>query len=141
MTAPLDPVPLQARFPNTSNLPTTTLLLEMLVVVYIVSALAYVTYGLRMYSRITSKQLGLGEQNGAVSDLGAFCGEGLTIEPYRGLVDDCRHGLLPVSVHKLCFLRTADPLQVFSIPLVSLQYFCMALLDLPAPREPLLRTA
>lgn len=135
MTATLDLVPLQARFSSTSNLPTTTLLLEMLAVVYIVSALAYVTYGLRMYSRITSKQLGLGKKNGAASDPDAFCVEGLTIESYRGLVDDCRHGLLPVCVQRLCFLRTADLVQMFSIPLVSLQYFCMALIHLRTPRE------
>ncbi|KAG8167137.1 hypothetical protein KVR01_002826 [Diaporthe batatas] len=53
------PVPLQARLPDTSSYPTTNLQVEMLAVVYLVSALAYTTYLLRMYTRITSKQLGL----------------------------------------------------------------------------------
>lgn len=59
--------PLEARLLDPSSFPTTALQVEMLVVVYLVSALAYVTYGLRMYSRITSKQLGLGKHKGLSS--------------------------------------------------------------------------
>lgn len=69
MTSPPDLTPLQARLLDTSLLPTTALQVEMLAVVYLISALAYVTYGLRMYSRITSKQLGLGKHKDPVFDL------------------------------------------------------------------------
>lgn len=61
MTSSPDLAPLEARLLDPSSFPTTALQVEMLVVVYLVSALAYVTYGLRMYSRITLKQLGLGK--------------------------------------------------------------------------------
>lgn len=128
---------------DTSPLPTTSLLFEMLVVVCLISGLSWVTYGLRMYSRITSKQLGLGKHNCAVFDLDIFCVGMLTIGLYRGLVDDCRHGLLPVAAQKSCFVQTAEVSQIFSIPLTCLQFLCTTLLAHPSevpPGEPSIRT-
>ncbi|POS74032.1 hypothetical protein DHEL01_v207574 [Diaporthe helianthi] len=59
MAVPSDLAPLQARLPDTSTYPSPPLQVGMLTVVYLVSALAYIAYSLRMYIRITSKQLGL----------------------------------------------------------------------------------
>lgn len=64
MTSSPDLAPVEARLLDPSTFPTTALQVEMLVVVYLISTLAYITYGLRMYSRITSKQLGLGKHKG-----------------------------------------------------------------------------
>lgn len=64
MTSSPDLAPVEARLLDPSTFPTTALQVEMLAVVYLISTLAYITYGLRMYNRITSKQLGLGKHRG-----------------------------------------------------------------------------
>lgn len=64
MTSPPDLAPLEARLLDPTTFPTTALQVEMLIVIYLISTLAYITYGLRMYSRVTSKQLGLGKHKG-----------------------------------------------------------------------------
>lgn len=57
---------LQARLPDPSKIPSNQLELEMLVTIFLTAALAYFTYGLRMYSRAMSKQIGLGKHGGPV---------------------------------------------------------------------------
>lgn len=65
MAGPVDLPFLQPRWEDISQIPTTQFQQAMLVVIYLVAAVAYITYGLRMYSRISSKQTGLGKNNGA----------------------------------------------------------------------------
>ncbi|KAL1882853.1 hypothetical protein Daus18300_000491 [Diaporthe australafricana] len=59
MAGPVDLPHLQARWEGVSQIPTTQFQQTMLVVIYLVAAVAYITYGLRMYSRVTAKQTGL----------------------------------------------------------------------------------
>ncbi|KAK2613378.1 hypothetical protein N8I77_000296 [Diaporthe amygdali] len=59
MAGPVDLPFLQPRWEDISQIPTTQFQQAMLVVIYLVAAVAYITYGLRMYSRISSKQTGL----------------------------------------------------------------------------------
>ncbi|KAG6361656.1 hypothetical protein INS49_009883 [Diaporthe citri] len=59
MAGPVDLPPLQTRWQDVSTIPTTHFQQTMLAVMYLVAAVAYLTYGLRMYSRISSKQTGL----------------------------------------------------------------------------------
>lgn len=88
---------LQARLADASQIPTTALQMEMLVAIFILAAIAYITFGLRMYSRIASKQVGLGKQMVKGIHSGASCMTVLTFRPsHRGLVDDCCHGSLPL---------------------------------------------
>ncbi|KAI3393106.1 hypothetical protein diail_4735 [Diaporthe ilicicola] len=59
MAGPVDVPYLQARWEDISRIPTTQFQQAMLVVIYVVAVVAYITYGLRMCSRITAKQTGL----------------------------------------------------------------------------------
>lgn len=52
---------LQARLADASQIPISQLSLHMLALTFLLAAFAYLTYGLRMYSRIVSKQVGLGK--------------------------------------------------------------------------------
>lgn len=61
MAGPVDLPHLQARWEGVSQIPTTQFQQTMMAVIYLVAAVAYITYGLRMYSRINSKQTGLGK--------------------------------------------------------------------------------
>ena len=61
MAGPVDLPLLQARWQDVGTIPTTRFQQTMLAVMYLVAAVAYLTYGLRMYSRISSKQTGLGK--------------------------------------------------------------------------------
>lgn len=51
----------QARSGDASQIPTNPFQQQMLAVIYVIAALAYIAYGLRMYSRISNKQTGLGK--------------------------------------------------------------------------------
>lgn len=65
---------IQSRFQDVNQIPTNRLQLEMLVTIYLTAALAYLTYGLRMYSRVTLRQIGLGKHDGADLNYdGFFC--------------------------------------------------------------------
>ncbi|KAG6353988.1 hypothetical protein INS49_004959 [Diaporthe citri] len=59
MTDQADIPLMQAGLPDPGKIPTSPLALEMLSTIYLTAAVAYITYGLRMYSRITSRQTGL----------------------------------------------------------------------------------
>lgn len=52
---------LQARLSDASQIPSSKLQVEMLVAIYLTAALAYLTYGLRIYSRFALGQIGLGK--------------------------------------------------------------------------------
>lgn len=67
---------LQARMPLTdlNQYPTSRFQVEMLVLIYFTATLAYCTYGLRIYSRFSTKQIGLGKYDGTKSDFSAFFG-------------------------------------------------------------------
>lgn len=126
---------LLARLADASQIPTTALQMEMLVAIFILAALAYVTYGLRMYSRIASKQVGLGKQTVKGIQFGASCMMVLTFRPsHRGLVDDCCHGSLPLVTRVLCYSNALHVSQMNSVALVSWQYFCTPIL--PSPDRP-----
>ncbi|KAI7782625.1 hypothetical protein LA080_013113 [Diaporthe eres] len=59
MTDQADVPLLQAGLPDPGKIPTSPLALEMLSTIYLTAAVAYITYGLRMYSKIASRQTGL----------------------------------------------------------------------------------
>lgn len=61
MNVLVDSMDLQARSAAASQIPTNRFQQQMLAVIYVIAALAYVAYGLRMYSRISTKQTGLGK--------------------------------------------------------------------------------
>lgn len=69
MADPVDLPSLHTRWPDVSTIPTTRYQQTMLAVMYFVAAVAYITYGLRMYSRISAKQTGLGKQYYTVQDI------------------------------------------------------------------------
>lgn len=95
MTDQADIPLVQDGLPDPSTTPTSSLTLEMLSMIYLTAAVAYITYGLRMYSRITTRQTGLGKHEDSALDLGSVCITALTIRPlHRGLADDRRHGSL-----------------------------------------------
>lgn len=66
----------QARFADATKIPMAPFGVEMLVVIYLTALVAYVTYGLRMYSKITSRQTGIGKDDVADMIHGALrkCG-------------------------------------------------------------------
>lgn len=72
----------QSRFADVNTIPASRLQVEMLVVMYLTALLAYVTYGLRMYSKITSRQTGLGKDDAADTNHGASRNGMLTIGPF-----------------------------------------------------------
>lgn len=72
MAAPVDLPPLQTRWQDVSTIPTTQFQRTMLAVMYLVAAIAYLTYGLRMYGRISSKQTGLGKYEQTMQNLLCF---------------------------------------------------------------------
>lgn len=72
MAGPVDLPHLQARWQDVGTIPTTQFQQAMLAVMYLVAAVAYLTYGLRMYSRISSKQTGLGKHEQTIRSLVYF---------------------------------------------------------------------
>lgn len=69
MASQADLPPTQTHWQDVSTIPTTQFQQSMLAVMYLVAAVAYLTYGLRMYSRISSKQTGLGKYEQAMQNL------------------------------------------------------------------------
>lgn len=69
MADAVDLPPSQTHWQDVSAIPTTQFQQSMLAVMYLVAAVAYLTYGLRMYSRISSKQTGLGKYEQAMQNL------------------------------------------------------------------------
>lgn len=61
MVIPVHKVIPQARWENAADIISTPFQQMMLVVMYVVAAVALLTYCLRMYSKISSKQLGVGK--------------------------------------------------------------------------------
>lgn len=115
----------QSLFADANTIPTNRLQVEMLVVMYLTALLAYVIYGLRMYSKITSRQIGLGKDDAADMNRGASWNAVLTIGPLcRGLVYDGRHGSLPFLPHKGLTFLTLFIAQIFSMALIVAQYWC-----------------
>jgi hypothetical protein len=89
---------LKARWEDVSEIPTTPFQRSMLAVIYLVAGIAFITYCLRMYSKINSKQIGLGNYilscpSGSISNISQ-----LTVaRPCRGLASDCCYGKLVFS--------------------------------------------
>lgn len=94
MADPVDLPPSQTHWQDVSTIPTTQFQQSMLAVMYLVAAVAYLTYGLRMYSRISSKQTGLGKyESNAKFSLIRSCAKLLTTYLlFRGLADFCSYG-------------------------------------------------
>lgn len=69
MNIVVDFMDLQARSAVASQIPTNRFQQQMLAVIYVIAALAYVAYGLRMYSRISTKQTGLGKHEYSIFNL------------------------------------------------------------------------
>lgn len=115
----------QARFADATKIPMTPFGVEMLVMMYLIALLAYVTYGLRMYSKITSKQTGIGKDGFADMNYGALRFAVLITGPfYRGLVHDGRHGSPPFCPTKVARFSPLAIAQIFSIALMVASYWC-----------------
>lgn len=128
MTDQADIPLLQAGLPDPSKIPTSPLALEMLSTIYLTAAVAYITYGLRMYSKIAFRQTGLGKQEDSAFDLGCVCISVLTFRPlHRGLADYSRHGSLPPLYRNRTFLTLNDA-QIVSMGYMSVQYRCKSIL-------------
>lgn len=94
----------QARSGDVSQIPTNPFQQQMLAVIYVIAAVAYIAYGLRMYSRISTKQTGLGKHECSIFNFRLLQIMVLTIgQSLRGLVDHCRHGMLKNFAQALRF--------------------------------------
>lgn len=126
MAERVDGFVLKARWEDASEIPTTPFQQSMLAVIYLIAGIAFITYCLRMYSKINSKQTGLGSYILSYpSDFSSNNSQLTVAPPCRGLASDCRHGKVVFSTaccHRL-LLKWFE--QILSIAFMPVTYICM----------------